>query len=768
FTSTGRFAAKTMVFVQLGIALLAVGAWYGVEYFSATINEAFLTTEGFSSPRWLVATFILLPPAIAIGMTFPLAIRIHARDHRDAGYSSAVVYAWNTVGSVTGAFLAGTYLLPATDYALMLVVVAVANILLALAVALNVGLSLRPVAAVIATVGVIAFVFPSPPEELLRTSLIKSAVRQGMLKYVKSGRSSTVTVHYNNGIHTFSTNGLPEAGAFPTGWVTDPELAVYWMGVLPAALRPDAETMCVIGFGSGKAATSAPPWIRDIDVFELEEGVIDGNRLVSEQRWQRPLADPRINVILNDGRNGLAMTSKTYDIVVSQPSHPWTAGASHLYSREFAELVRGRLSSDGLFVLWVDSTLVNYENFLGLGATLLDVFGDVQLYQTSATTQLYVASPSTPEDSDIGAPKLPRELFANNQMLRQLGLDHEDALSVVLSLDRDQISQLCDGVLPITDNNNRMALQGRQMTEADLIKRELQSAVNAMDPLVKPGASEASRVDLGYIARQRYHLGRYFNALAIIDAIPDAADQLFERAALDFESNQWTAARARLVDAINADPDQVAAVCLLQFIATQTNQPLTELPSDKVDVGRLPDRYQAIVKAAKDLSNGNFEDMPELDSQLASIDGADPLLTASLQLRIDWRTLDSTRPPRQRGQEILTLVDQLIGHRKFARVMPSRIIGARLADEPVVLLSSVQLLLQSLIEPLSNAGSANNAIPAAASQAERSAKLQLLQVCAQSLSVLESDRRIEKHRWFEVSALLQRLQKVLASPAPAG
>jgi spermidine synthase len=168
-------------------------------------------------------------------------------------------------------------------------------------------------------------------------------------------------MHNDAGTFLLSTNGLPEAGAMPKGSLVGSDSTAHWLGVLPALLRPNAKTMLVVGFGGGVAPAYAPQSIRKIDVFELEEGVIEANRVVSRERERDPLRDPRINVILNDGRSGLALTGKAYDVIVSQPSHPWTAGASHLYTQEFAEIVREHLTPQGVFVLWMDCQFIDAQ-----------------------------------------------------------------------------------------------------------------------------------------------------------------------------------------------------------------------------------------------------------------------------------------------------------------------------------------------------------------------------------------------------------------------
>ena len=68
----------------------------------------------------------------------------------------------------------------------------------------------------------------------------------------------------------------------------------------------------------------------------------------------------RVNIVTNDARNALYLTSKQYDVIVSQPSHPWTAGASHLYTSEFVGLAKSRLTqAGGVYVQWINSLFVD-------------------------------------------------------------------------------------------------------------------------------------------------------------------------------------------------------------------------------------------------------------------------------------------------------------------------------------------------------------------------------------------------------------------------
>ena len=62
-----------------------------------------------------------------------------------------------------------------------------------------------------------------------------------------------------------------------------------------------------------------------------------------------------------EGGGALRLTNHRYDAIVSQPSHPWTAGASHLYTREFMQLAHEHLTDDGVFVQWMNVIFMDEE-----------------------------------------------------------------------------------------------------------------------------------------------------------------------------------------------------------------------------------------------------------------------------------------------------------------------------------------------------------------------------------------------------------------------
>ena len=95
----------------------------------------------------------------------------------------------------------------------------------------------------------------------------------------------------------------------------------------------------------------------------------------------------------------MRLTDKTYDAIVSQPSHPWTAGASHLYTHEFMTLVNDRLANDGVFLQWMNLGFITEDLLRSFAATMTDVFPHVRAYHVDPKVVFFIASrsPVAPE-----------------------------------------------------------------------------------------------------------------------------------------------------------------------------------------------------------------------------------------------------------------------------------------------------------------------------------------------------------------------------------
>ena len=86
------------------------------------------------------------------------------------------------------------------------------------------------------------------------------------------------------------------------------------------------------------------------------------------------VTNPLVQIHFDDARNYVLTSRDKFDIITSDPIHPWVKGAATLYTREYFEMCREHLNPGGLVTQWVPL----YESNLGVVksevATFFDVF----------------------------------------------------------------------------------------------------------------------------------------------------------------------------------------------------------------------------------------------------------------------------------------------------------------------------------------------------------------------------------------------------------
>ena len=366
------------------------------------------TWVGLLALQLAVITLLLPLPAFLMGATMPLVLRwASGHEHRSVqlvGWS----YAANTVGAIAGALMAGFVLIPklSTRFTIMF---AVALCLIVAGIAYEPKLEshdrdLRKALAAGATVALIILAFLVAPrmnlgdlsvgayDSLVRVlaksrgatadeaSERKTPGDHKLLLY-KEGPTATVSVRKDWDVTSMAINGRTNASDredMPTQ---------VMLGQLPLLLSPKPRTGLMVGFASGISVGSmlqSP--IESVECVELEPATINASRFF-EHVNNRPLSDPRLRLIIDDARSYLRVTSNRYDMIVSEPSHPWVPGVANLFTKEFFTLGRDRLHEDGLFVQWVQIYQLSTDSLRSVLATFHDVFRHVLVFRVEGANK---------------------------------------------------------------------------------------------------------------------------------------------------------------------------------------------------------------------------------------------------------------------------------------------------------------------------------------------------------------------------------------------
>jgi spermidine synthase len=192
----------------------------------------------------------------------------------------------------------------------------------------------------------------------------------------EEGPTATVSVRRDDQTISMAINGRTNA----SDSIYDMPTQVM-LGQLPLFVAPRIEKGLIIGFATGITVGSmlqSP--IQSVTCIELEPGTVNGSRFF-EHVNNLPLEDPRSHLIIDDARTYLRVTPERYDIIVSEPSHPWVPGVANLFTQEFFELGRARLNDQGVFVQWVQIYQLSTESLRSVLATYHNVFPHVLMFR---------------------------------------------------------------------------------------------------------------------------------------------------------------------------------------------------------------------------------------------------------------------------------------------------------------------------------------------------------------------------------------------------
>jgi spermidine synthase len=195
----------------------------------------------------------------------------------------------------------------------------------------------------------------------------------------EEGPTATVSVRQDWKIISMAVNGRTNASDSVTG---DMPTQVM-LAQLPMLLAPKIDKGLVVGFGSGVSVGSLlQSEMKSLECVELERTAVDAGRFF-EHVNNKPLADPRLRVIIDDARTYLRVTPNKYDVIVSEPSHPWVPGVANLFTKDFFEMGRERLSDEGVFVQWVQIYQLSTDSLRSVLGTYQKVFPHVLMFRVA-------------------------------------------------------------------------------------------------------------------------------------------------------------------------------------------------------------------------------------------------------------------------------------------------------------------------------------------------------------------------------------------------
>ena len=422
----------------------------------------------------VLGTFaVLLPCTLLWGASFPLAVAAADPDSSDNSRVVGRTYAANTVGAIAGALAIGLIALPLGGSQLaqqvLAAVAGIAGVVMLLASAQSPAFSsmpgfcvrfrspaskaeagLRPLGAfgdfanvdgtphewrpawqagLVAAMGMCAIAIVAtprvPPGLLAWGRMVSLWDTSREVHYLGEGLDASILVATSQkGIRCFHICGKVEASNS-----LDDQRTQRLLGHLPAMAHPQPKKALVIGCGSGMTAGALllHPSIEEIVLCEMEPHVIRAAREWFATENHGVLDHPKTRIVIDDARHFIATTDETFDIITTDPIHPWVRGAASLYTAEFYERCRSRLNPGGVVAQWVPLYESNEPAVRCEVATIVHSFPGTSVWGTQGRAIGYdLVALGTKDGTPVDALQMQHSLRRNGalrQSLQQLGLE---------------------------------------------------------------------------------------------------------------------------------------------------------------------------------------------------------------------------------------------------------------------------------------------------------------------------------------------------------
>jgi spermidine synthase len=315
-----------------------------------------------------------------------------------------MTYAANTLGAIAGTLAAIHVLMPLVG--VKGVVVSGAAIHMALGVS---GLMLAqrsaPILRIALGTGCVALlavaVFGVHLDPMRMTSAVfrsglSSQPQGATVRYLRDGKTATISLVENQGLVAIATNGKTDATLQMSAGqpAASDEITMVFAAALPLSLHGRPERIANIGFGSGltSATVLLSERVKSLESIEIEPFMVEAASQGYRPKIHQVFEDPRSRIVFEDAKTFFAMTREPYDVIISEPSNPWVSGVATLFSDEFYSRIVTYLKPDGLLVQWLQI----YETDMSIIASIVTAmskhFGGYAIYNADDSNIMIVAT----------------------------------------------------------------------------------------------------------------------------------------------------------------------------------------------------------------------------------------------------------------------------------------------------------------------------------------------------------------------------------------
>jgi len=427
---------------------------------------------------------LLFIPTFFMGAQFPIVIKILATKLETVGQNVGRAYAFNTVGAIIGSFMGGFVLIPTLGIQATILSMVFLNVLLGITL-LALGSQLSFNWKIYGLPGVFIFCvffanWIAPWDRSVISSGSFMPYRIGDLKEAELKKNKIL--FFKEGVHTTVTTELSASGNIflRVNGKTDASLALdmrtqLLSGYLPMLFHENPKSALVIGQGSGITLGAVEQFPVDkINLVEISPAVIEGSRFFDPFN-HNALNDERLSILLEDGRNHIALSKKSYDVIVSEPSNPWISGVGALFTVDFFDLLKKRLNPGGLACIWVHTNM-SPDSFKSIIRSFTEQFPFVTMWESIAGDDYLLIG--SEQEYRLSFEKTQKYLKneTTGKDFAHIGIRNVPDLMSLMIMSRPSLVEFSKNTILHTDDNSFLEFNAPEYVykdERDLLVRQL-------------------------------------------------------------------------------------------------------------------------------------------------------------------------------------------------------------------------------------------------------------------------------------------------------
>jgi len=409
-SSAGSFAVRRLARPQIALAICQFGLALAITWTSYTLANSlpfWPVDPWLSRDPWFNfeldlarCVWAIFPATVLWGASFPLAMASVALPGDDPAGVSGATYAANTAGSIIGSLAFSLVLIPSIGTLgsqQVLIVLSAATGLVAAWIVLRrpVQIGGMALAAAAAAWGLAATVSDVPWQvvaygrrvaPIIRAFDLYDQANPTTVLFRGEGINSSVLIAERAGQRHFYVSGKAEASTA----ILDMRLE-RMMGHLPALIHSGPRRVLTVGFGAGVTAGSFVPYpeVESLVICELEPFIPPASTEYFGKQNNHVMNDHRTRIVYDDARHYIFTTREKFDVITTDPIHPWVKGTSTLYSKEYYELVKSHLNTGGVVAQWLPIYDSDPETIKTELATFFAVFPDGSIWSNNLNNDGY-------------------------------------------------------------------------------------------------------------------------------------------------------------------------------------------------------------------------------------------------------------------------------------------------------------------------------------------------------------------------------------------